>query len=362
MLPFSGKTKHPNVAVSSEETDFPGTILVSKKGKSIWHGLKTLDQLWYYLRKYESKRNFVRLVTANTVYGIQPFQDMIKQQYIMLFIGAIPEFTKLEQKEEIVAGCAVPIQRLKDLMDTLSKASQPMDKKTSYPPSIASKYWKRLATTEIRNVGSIAGNLFLSRKGFPSDLFIVLATLGARVTIASNDGSGMTSVEHSMMDFLLTDDLLNNTKIIYDIKIPYKPRQNVFMGTYKVSQRPQNSHALVNAGFSVKVMSCNFEEVKIYFGNITDKGPREMKATEKWMMKYCTPVNLCEELPRLLALLKKEMNDIATEDIKFSKVFRVDTACNIFFKYLLKMVKAFQFPNWKGIKNVRVKETANYIV
>lgn len=309
------------------------------------------DQLWYYLQKYESKRQFVRIVTANTAYGIQPYQKFIKEQYIMLFIGNIPDLIKLDQqKEEIVARCAVPIQQLRDLMESLSKAYKGTDQRTSYPPSVAYRHWKRLATTEIRNVGSIAGNLFLARNhGFPSDLFIVLAALGAKVTIT---GSAMTTVDYTMMDFLLEDSILDGTNIIYEVKIPYQPRKDVFMDSYKVSQRPQNSHALVNAGFSMKVAASNFEEVKIFFGNITDRGPREMTTTEKWMMANCTPANLYEKLPDLFDELHKELNDIATENIQYSKIFRVDTACNIFFKHLVKMAAVFELPHWNDIKNV----------
>ncbi len=279
----------------------------------------------------------------------------------MLFIGHIPELIKLDQqKEEIVARCAVPIQQLRDLMESLSKAYKGTDQRTSYPASVAYRHWKRLATTEIRNVGSIAGNLFLARKGFPSDLFIVLATLEAKVTIATKAGSSpMTTVDYTMMDFLKGDNILDGTSIIYEIKIPYQPRENVFMDSYKVSQRPQNSHPLVNAGFSMKVTASNFEEVKIFFGKIDDKGPQEMTTTEKWMIGNCTPANLYnEKLSGLFDVLRKELNGIATENIKYSKSFRVDTACNIFFKYLVKMAATFQLPHWKDVKNVSLKKLA----
>lgn len=333
-----------------------------KEGNSIWYGLRTLNQLWYYLRRYQRKRQFVRLVTANTAYGIQPYQKFIQQQNIMLFIGHIPDLMLLEQQEEnIIARCSVPIQQLRDLMESLSKACEETayeetDQCTSYPPSVAYKHWKRLATTEVRNVGSIGGNLFLAKKGFPSDLFIVLATLGATVTTVSSTNSRR---ELSMMDFLLSEDILAGTDIIYEVKIPFQPRKNVFMDTYKVSKRPQNSHPLVNAGFSVKVAENKFQQVKIFFGNITNKGPREMTTTEKWMTENCTRANLYKNLHQLLDVLHKELSEMATEDKKYVKDFRVNTACNIFFKYLVKMAATFHFPHWNDIRNVNLNNYLN---
>lgn len=356
----SRQTTHPNIAIEEVEAQLfslsnGGTaepILVSKKDDYTWYGLKTLEQLWFYLQKFRNQRESVRIVAANTAIGIQVYQKFIKRQNTMLFVGRIPELTVLKKDSNfITAGCAVPIQELRDEMESLSKAYAGKDKRSSYPPSVAFNHWRRLATTEIRNVGSIAGNLYLAKvQGFASDLFIVLATLGATVTVASSDTS---KVEYSMMDFLQKDGNLDGTNIIYEVKIPYQAKQDVFMDSYKVSQRAQNSHPMVNAGFSMKVSTAKFEEVKIFFGNIADKGLQEMTTTEKWMVANCTPENLHDKLPMLFTALQHELSEIVSANPKYSTAFRVNTACNAFFKYLVKMAAAFQFSHWNDIKNVR---------
>ena len=333
----------------SEFVDTPTvTKVVSKRRDSIWYGLQTLNQLWDLLQKYETDREYVRLVAGNTVYGIQIFQEFIRRQSIMLFIGRIPDLTELKYDDEkIVARCAVPIQQLWNLMQSLSRAHIGNDQHSTYPPAIAYKHWRRLATTEIRNVASIAGNLYITKvHGFTSDLFIVLATLGATVTVASKADHGLSKRVYSMMEFLQKRDILTGTNIIYEVTIPIKPRENVFIDTYKVSSRPQNSHPLVNAGFSMKIAESKFQEVNIFYGN--SKGPQEMILTERLVEDICTPSNLHESLPKIFHALEKEL----IKEDKPSHSYDTDTACNIFFKYLMKMACTFKLPGWSDIKHV----------
>lgn len=343
------------VHVECESTDIP-VKLVSKRGDSIWYGVQTIDQLWYLLQKYEKKRERVRLVTGNTVCGIQPLQSLIRQQNIMLFIGRIPDLTELKYDDEkVVARGAVPIQQLWNLMQSLTTTNKRNDQHSTYPPALAYKHWRRLATIEIRNVASIAGNLYITKaEGFPSDLFIVLATLGATVTVAGKNDHGFSKQVYNMKDFLQKDAILGGTNIIYEVTIPIKPRENVFMDTIKVSHRPQNSHPLVNAGFSVKVSKTEFQEVKIFYGCINNKGPQEMISTERWMEEFCTPVNLHTKLPDLFKELEEEVKRVATEDRLTSKSYHVHVACNMFFKYLTKMALTFQLPGWNDIQHVSI--------
>ena len=258
LITIQGETQHPNASVVHVERESVGIPmqLVSKRGDSIWYGVQTIDQLWYLLQKYEKMRERVRLVTGNTVYGIQSLQSFIRQQNIMLFIGHIPDLTELKHDDEkVVTRGAVPIQRLWNLMQSLSTTYKKNDQHSTYPPSLAYKHWRQLATIETCNVASIAGNLYITKvQGFPSDLFIVLATLGATVTVAGKNDHGFSKQVYSMKDFLQKDAILGGTNIIYEVTIPIKPKENVFMDTIKVSHRPQNSHPLVNAGFSVKVL------------------------------------------------------------------------------------------------------------
>ena len=47
------------------------------------------------------------------------------------------------------------------------------------------KHWARIANTPVRNVGTIAGNLMIkyTHREFPSDIFITLEGIGAKLAI-----------------------------------------------------------------------------------------------------------------------------------------------------------------------------------
>ena len=356
-----GKTQHPNIRVihqepESEEVDVPD-MLVTSKGDAIWYGLRTIDQLWSLLWKFRGDRAHVRIVTGNTAYGMQPVQPIIEQQKIMLYIGHIACLLELtSDKKTITARCSVPIQRLRDLVKQLAETHdhEKVDECSSYPPSVAYEHWRRLATAEVRNVGSIGGNLYLAREcGIPSDLLLVLATLGATVKIASvtDEHHSVEERSMSMMEFLQEEGILDGTNIIYEVKIPVAVKKNVFIRTYKVSHRPQNSYPIVNAGFSAKIEETQFQDVCIVFGNIANK-IHKMSTTEKWMQDNCTTINLAKQLSELLRVLAMELQSVVVPRKVTSQEFRVDAACNLFFKYLVKMACVFQLPDWTDLNQV----------
>ena len=361
MFSNRGTIQHPNVHVvhqepESEEVDIPD-IFIARNGDATWFGLRTISQLWSLLWLFRSKRKEVRIVTGNTAYGIQPVQPKIEEQKTMLFVGHIPELTSLDANDAcITARCSVPIQHLLNLVRHLAEAHKSGDKRSSYPPSIAYNHWKRLATTEIRNVGSIGGNFYLAKEcQFPSDLVLVLTTLGAAVNIAGPNSDHTASIQKTTMtviDFLNTPGVLDGTSIIYEITVPIAVRSNVFIRTYKVSQRPQNSHSIVNAGFSAKVEETGFQDVCIAFGNIALKICR-MSTTEKWMQNNCTPATLYKQLPKLLEVLTEElMLSVVPKKIN-EEQYRIDMARNLFYKYLIKMACVFKLPDWTDLKEVR---------
>ena len=278
--------------------DVMPNVFCASRDDAIWYGLNTVDQLWSMLWSLQANREHIRIVTGNTAYGIQPMQPTIDKQNIMLYIGNIPQLTEIDEivndGNSITARCSVPIQRLQDTMKKLADAHKHHNEQSSCPAQIAYDHWQRLATTEIRNVGSIAGNLYLARVCcFPSDLAVVLTTLGATVTIAGPTDSQLTIHKKSltMTEFLNKNGVLDGANIIYEVEIPIAVQANVFIRTYKVSQRPQNSHCNVNGGFSVQIIGNTFQDVRIVFGNIGTKTCR-MPITEKWMEMNSTPANI----------------------------------------------------------------------
>nr|CAD7412243.1 unnamed protein product [Timema poppensis] len=109
---------------------------------------------------------------------------------------------------------------------------------------------KLVANVPVRNIGTIAGNLVLKHKHneFDSDVFLLLETVGAVLTIMD---SSVHAVTVSPVEFLKLD---MNHKLITQVMLrPLEPTYK-FM-SYKIMPRAKNVHAIVNAGFLFNLSS-----------------------------------------------------------------------------------------------------------
>ena len=89
---------------------------------------------------------------------------------------------------------------------------------------------RKVAHPSVRNIGTIGGNLMLkhSYQDFPSDLFLLIEAIGAKLMIKSPD---VPSVSVSPLEFLAMD---MNKKVLMYIEFP--PTTDSFF-TYKTMQR-----------------------------------------------------------------------------------------------------------------------------
>ena len=110
--------------------------------------------------------------------------------------------------------------------------------------------FNQVANTAVRNTGTIAGNLMLkhAHQYFPSDLFLMLETIGAIIVVASATERGK-EYQYSPVEWLTTS---MERKVITKIVLPALSQSHVFK-SYKITPRHVNAHAYVNAGFLVSV-------------------------------------------------------------------------------------------------------------
>lgn len=78
---------------------------------------------------------------------------------------------------------------------------------------------------------------------FPSDIFLLLETVGAKINIATTDGLVRS---YTLEDYLAVD---MRQKVILSIVLPKLPSNQFVFRSYKIMVRAQNAHAMVNAGF-----------------------------------------------------------------------------------------------------------------
>lgn len=78
---------------------------------------------------------------------------------------------------------------------------------------------------------------------FPSDVFLLLETIGAQLDIASVDGMIRS---YSPADYLALD---MKRKVILNVVLPKLPPNQFIFRSFKIMPRAQNAHAMINAGF-----------------------------------------------------------------------------------------------------------------
>jgi xanthine dehydrogenase/oxidase len=216
----------------------------------------------------EAGRERVKLVFGNTASGV--YQGEAPSHFID--ISAIGELQEIAEDDSgIRLGAAVTIQRLIDA------ASDAIGRRPSHETAglrALTRHAAFIAGYQVRSSGSVAGNIFMTRdhadRGapFPSDLFTVLATLGATIEIGSDDyadGRRTCPLIEMPAAGSLPDDA-----VILGFHIPYT-RPGEYVQTHRIARRPQMSHPIVNAGLRVRLDEggrAEPGEVTIVFGGL----------------------------------------------------------------------------------------------
>nr|UZT55363.1 aldehyde oxidase 4 [Spodoptera frugiperda] len=263
--------------------------------------------------------NSYRLVAGNTGKGVYPISLEPK---ILIDISSIETLKLVQSDENLILGAGMS---LTDVMKTFQKWSK-QNQDFSYLDTLY-KHLDLVAHVPVRNVGTIGGNLSLKNqfRDFPSDVFLILATVGATITVVNND---LSKVELKTKEFL-TANLKD--KLICDVKLPPLSKSNLIR-TYKIMPRAQNAHAVVNAGFLFKLDTAkNIKSANIIYGNIS---PTFIKATQTESLLVGQNLFTNEVLLRALKKLEEEIVpvDMPTEP---SVGCRKSLALGLFYKAVL---------------------------
>lgn len=112
---------------------------------------------------------------------------------------------------------------------------------------------------------------------FPSDVFLLLETIGAQLNIISMDGLIRS---HSVGDYLTLD---MRQKVILNISFPQLDPTRFIFRSYKIMPRAQNAHALVNAAFLLEFDGKTIKSCRICYGGINPKF-NHAEATEQLLI------------------------------------------------------------------------------
>ncbi|XP_035713400.1 xanthine dehydrogenase/oxidase isoform X1 [Folsomia candida] len=243
---------------SMEETK----LYLNLKSGEKWIRATNLVTLFEVVQHFVTSGTNYRIIAGNTGTGVYK-NDGPYQAY--LDISSVPELKNavLSATTGVQIGAGVTLFHA---IDHFQKASELPG--YFYMAQI-SKHLKRVANTPIRNAATLGGNLMLKHfhADFPSDVFVLLDCVGAKVLIAS---SPTVSREYSITEFKAMG---MNGKIILSINFPPYRGGNYYFKSFKIGRRLQNAHAYVNCAILMKVdTNRNFsvrDKPSIVFGGIS---------------------------------------------------------------------------------------------
>ena len=198
-----------------------------------WAKPLTLDDLMAVLIQLPQGTTY-QLVCGNTMKGVYSLGTIDT----FIDVTGIPELSEIGQPgNPFILGGNLPISDcIRELESRASETGY------GYCAQVAT-HLKMVANTSVRNVGSLAGNLMLKKAHpeFASDVFVLLAAVGASIWVRDNVGWA----QYNASEFLALD---MDRKVINWIEFP-QFAESVKFASFKITPRRQNAHAYINAAF-----------------------------------------------------------------------------------------------------------------
>ncbi|XP_060804033.1 uncharacterized protein LOC106135750 isoform X2 [Amyelois transitella] len=284
-----------------------------------WVRAEEVDDIFNAL----SKRGYASymLVAGNTAKGAYP---IFEYPQLLIDISGVSALKGYKVDQNLIIGAGTTLTEFLNICEMMSKTEE-----FAYLEAFV-RHLHRVAHIAVRNLGTIAGNLMLKyyHNEFASDIYLLLETVGAYITILGRGGSSSQKV--SMQEFLRTDI---RGKVIFNVLLP--PLSSDYkVVTFKTTPRAQNAHATVNAGFCYKYKYDNkVISARIVFGGLSSRFSRA-KATEQSLIGKSLFLN--ETLQSALDVLQREL--IVKENPPEPPApYRKQLALALFYKGLLTL-------------------------
>ncbi len=230
-----------------------------------WYRPLTIQDACGILFEHQATYATARLVNGNTSVAI--YKRDVEDPQLLIDVSAIPQLTGVSP-ENVTVGTGLSLAELEEFLAERIAALSP-----DVTAGLRALYdhVQRIANVQVRNVATIAGNLVMTRQNaagpapFPSDLFTVLATLGATVGVQPSD----PSKQFEALPVLQLPDFDSTTGgyVLTWLNLPLSGA-NEYVKTYKVARRAQNAHAIVNAGFRVGFDGTEVAAATVVLGGI----------------------------------------------------------------------------------------------
>ncbi|CAG5043721.1 unnamed protein product [Parnassius apollo] len=240
--------------------------LAVKNSAFKWFKVYTLNDIFKII---DQDKNDYKLIAGNTGQGVYHITDYPSN---MIDIADVAEIKGYLLDVNLILGAGMSLSEMMEVyLKICSENEDFLYLKEFYD------HLDLVAHIPVKNIGTIGGNLFMkySNREFQSDIFLLLETVGAMITIAS---STARKTIISLMEFLQTD---MKGKIILNVLLPPISKY-CLVKTFKIMPRSQNAHAIVNAGFmfNFEINSSIIKQVKIVYGGIAANFVHAQKTEE----------------------------------------------------------------------------------
>jgi xanthine dehydrogenase small subunit len=268
---------------------------------------RSLDELLAAIEEYPN----ALLLAGGTDLGLRVSKDRERFPAVVS-TTSVQELRQIENDAQGVSfGGAV----------TYTNALPSMDR---YFPSFASLI-RRLGSRQIRNLGTIAGNLATASP--IGDTLPCLIALGARVRLLSRPGKREMSVEEFITGYRKT--ALLPGEIIAGIRIPFLSHDEDF-SAYKVAKRFDQDISTVIAAFRLKREENRVRQLYAAFGGMAER-PKRARHVEEAVKGR--PFSI-ENLSDLETILARDFTPVT--DHRGGAAYRLHVAANLIRRFALE--------------------------
>ncbi|CAO1351447.1 unnamed protein product [Diamesa serratosioi] len=314
---------------ASEKLTSKNPVKLIFEDEQEWHKVYSIKELYDLFGKIADKPYM--LVAGNTAHGVYRRSTDLK---VFIDISSVEELRGYETSAtSLDLGGNVTLTEAMEIFTKVAAEKQGFE----YLRELV-KHIDLIANVPVRNNGTIAGNLMIknAHSDFPSDMFLMLETAGATMTISNGTSSWVkmnSPVTISPKEFLNTN---MNKKVITKISLPALDASKFVFKTYKIMPRAQNAHAYVNAGFLIEFNDTKTEvkSARVCFGGISPESDHIIK-----MEEYLVGKDLFDDstIRSALKILKEEIKpDWVLPDA--SPEYRRNLAFSLFYKFVLNIV------------------------
>jgi len=187
------------------------------------------------------------------------------------------------------------------------------------------KILKRYGSPQIRNVGTIAGNIATASP--IGDCLPLLLSLNAQVILQDLKKTKILFLDNFFVNYRKTK--LKKGQFIHSIRIPFFEK-NIFKA-YKVSKRFDDDISSVCAAFNIKIIKNKIEVIRIAYGGMAEV-PKRAKSCEKVLLKSFIDD---ETIHKAKEALEKDFKPI--NDMRASGSYRMEVAKNLLEKCCIEI-------------------------